>query len=831
MPTVDPTRKRSSGAGPIAGRARRALRAGGSLARLGVDVARDGLTKPAVRMRARYTRRYRGLPIAPDTVLFEAILDDAVRCNPHAILRHMLAEPAFASHTLVWAIRDPRTLERLRREYRDHPNVRFVTRDSGTHMRYLASASHIITNGSLPSYFQRKDGQTVVDTWHGVPIKKMGFEIPNGRIEARNVLRVLAQTDYLLSGSDYETQALFLRGHKLQGIFKGCVIQEGHPRDDLTIDCDRTEYLGRLHAHGLDTDPAKKVVLYAPTWRGESVKEPADTTEDIHRLISALRARLDPERYTVLLKTHQLTAVHLAGDPRFDGLLVPTDLDTNELLGAVDVLVTDYSSVFVDFLVTGRPIVFFIEDLEAYVEERGVYILPADLPGPTARTPEQAAELVARVDGPAPEYAARYEEMRRTLCGREDGHVTERVVDVIFNGATGYDVRSGFARGKKTLLLCAGAFGGNHISRSILALLERIDHARYDVSVLVPYSRSRALRANLLRMPEPVRPFLRVGGSNATIAERFRLRYFGAFGARPVLGWSGYPEDLIQREWARCFGAVEFDVAVDLTGTLPLLAALLADGASKRTFLVERDDIPASGHRGRACTRSIAGRFSGHVPVGDAAFARMVDRELVRADADAYRVESAGGERILVIPDDHTTDAASAQRVVLPRIAGTSFVATTRGFGDQRLILTAFARALAGHPEATMTFIDYEKGAARLEREIAARGLLGHASVAGPRVRLGYIRHCGCFVAPPQTRSLSASLVEAAALDMPTIIAQTALAQDLFGNTGRLVDPREDAIAAAMTSFLEDRLVQGPVDFESYNASALEDFERLIEGS
>lgn len=807
------------------------IRRGASAAWLAVRVASQSLTDAKVRKRARYARYYRRLALAPDTVVFEATLDDAIRCNPRALFLYMLAQPAFSRHTLVWAIKSPSTIDALRSEYRDSRNVRFVRSGSNAHMRHLASAGHIITNGSLPTFFQRKSGQIVVNTWHGVPIKKMGFEIPNGNIEARNVLRVLAQTDYLLSGSGYETEALYLRGHKLRGIFEGSVLEEGHPRDDLTLDCDRIDHAEWLRTHGVRIGYGKKVVLYAPTWRGSRVQQPVDTVDDLLRVVTVLRERLDPDRYTILVKLHHLTAAHLVDDERFEGMLVPTHLDTNEVLGVVDVLVTDYSSIFVDFLVTGRPVVFFIDDLEEYVAERGVYILPKDLPGPVAATPEETADLISRSDVVLEPFRACYREMRRELCGKEDGHATERVVDVIFNGATGYATRTGLDAGRTKVLLSVGGFGEGHASRSILALLCSIDHARYDVSIFSPFARTRTLTRNLLRIPASVRPFLRVGGSNATALERVRQTFFARFGARRLLGLDGYPRELFRREWERLFGAVGFDIAIDVAGTKPVHAAVLAEGESSRRYFVERDDLSASDLNKQSSVVSISDRFTARLAPEEAPFVRMVDPAIVRADAAECEVESAAGVRVLLVANERDSEPSLPSRTILPPVTERSFVVTERDLAAQKLALVAFSKVLPDHPGITLAFVDAGPGAARIGRAAESLGLAPSVLVVCPPSTLAYVSNCGCFVAPPTGLRVSQDLLEAAALGMPTIVARSEAVDDLFAGTGRLVDANAAAIAAAMDAFLRGALEQGAVDLDAYNAVALAAFERLADGA
>ncbi|WP_242443778.1 CDP-glycerol glycerophosphotransferase family protein, partial [Staphylococcus pseudintermedius] len=80
--------------------------------------------------------------------------------------------------------------------------------------------------------------------------------------------------------------------------------------------------------------------------------------------------------------------------PELKPYLVPDFLDTNQLMPAVDLMVTDYSSIFFDFLVTEKPVVFYVPDLKMYQSERGVYIEPSELPGPVTDTIQEVIEMI-----------------------------------------------------------------------------------------------------------------------------------------------------------------------------------------------------------------------------------------------------------------------------------------------------------------------------------------------------------------------------------------------------------------------------------------------------
>jgi CDP-glycerol glycerophosphotransferase len=109
--------------------------------------------------------------------------------------------------------------------------------------------------------------------------------------------------------------------------------------------------------------------------------------------------------------------------------------DGTELMLAADVLMTDYSSMMVDFANTGRPMLFFTYDLDAYEDEiRGFYLddFVGTVPGPLLRTTDDVAEALQGLDGVRDEYAERYAAFRETFCELDDGHAAARVVDRLF---------------------------------------------------------------------------------------------------------------------------------------------------------------------------------------------------------------------------------------------------------------------------------------------------------------------------------------------------------------------------------------------------------------
>jgi CDP-ribitol ribitolphosphotransferase len=141
----------------------------------------------------------------------------------------------------------------------------------------------------------------------------------------------------------------------------------------------------------------KKVILYAPTFRGETVRRAryADLLD-----LDAMHRALGSD-HVLLLKLHPFIR---------DAVTVPEELrefvidasgapDVNELMLVSDVLVTDYSSVIYEFALLGRPIIFLAPDEGAYDQERGFYFdFRAEAPGPIVDTTAEVAALIRAND-------------------------------------------------------------------------------------------------------------------------------------------------------------------------------------------------------------------------------------------------------------------------------------------------------------------------------------------------------------------------------------------------------------------------------------------------
>jgi CDP-glycerol glycerophosphotransferase len=211
--------------------------------------------------------------------------------------------------------------------------------------------------------------------------------------------------------------------------YRGEICEIGSPRNDLLVAGDRDAVTTAVR-ESIGLPPDKKIVLYAPTWRDNEYHGPGLYKFRLRLDVASFPEELRQE-YALLVRRHPNTVDDLLGQGSDFVWDVGNYPDPRDLLVAADVLVTDYSTIALDFANTGRPILFYAYDLAHYRDHlRGFYFdLEADGPGPVLETSAEVADALGDLDSVTEKYRDRYEAVRRTFGHAEDGRATARLVD------------------------------------------------------------------------------------------------------------------------------------------------------------------------------------------------------------------------------------------------------------------------------------------------------------------------------------------------------------------------------------------------------------------
>ncbi|CAL29086.1 glycosyltransferase [Staphylococcus carnosus] len=535
----------------------------------------------------RYAKYYKHNKIKDNYIVYQSRDGKSMTDSPYAVFLYLLSNKNYKHLKHIWVADTKKKKEEFEKIYKHHSNVEFVVKESNDFLNILTTAKYILNNSTFPAYFTKKDNQVYVNTWHGTPIKAMGLDVEDNLIGSQNIIKNFLSSDILLSPNPH-TSKIFKRAFSLDGLYNGNLLEIGYPRIDLTINANKKNVFKHLKQSGIRVSN-REIILFAPTWRGNNVNKPEDSLRDVYRMVMELKNNTD---YQVLVKVHPFVYKTALKYKELKPYLIPDSFDTNELLSVVDLLITDYSSIFFDFLVTDNPIIFYSPDYEEYKNDRGFYIKPDVLPGPSVFDTENLVDAVNKAKINASKYERQYQEFKNLYVPYENGKVTEKLIDTMFSSKKGKSLKT-----KETILIYPGGMKNNGITTSAINLLENIDYEKYDVTIFLNNTHNQEILKNLEQVNENVRIILRKGPLLASTSEKYRDIFVKNRGIKSLLEKIVYPTEAYEREFRKIFGDSDFDYVVDFSGYSMFWSKILLATQSKRKLIYLHSDIKSDMNR------------------------------------------------------------------------------------------------------------------------------------------------------------------------------------------------------------------------------------------
>ncbi len=773
-----------------------------------------------------YTEYLETLPMQDSTVLYESGHGSAVSGSPLQLCKTITTDQRFRGFTHVWVINDPTNVPA---EFRRREDFIFVARDSDLYLRYLATAKYLINDNTFPPYFIRRDGQEYLNTWHGTPLKTLGRDIKGGVMEHKNAARNFLHATHLIAPNQFTADCL-IEKYDVAGIFSGKLAITGYPRVDATLapsDDHKTALRQRL-----GVPDGKKIVLYAPTWRGTLGNKSLDN----ERLIADVEALGKSTDWHLLYRGHAMTSSQAKGK-LLETHTVPASIDTNDLLAIVDVLITDYSSIFFDFIPTGRPIIYYAYDLDQYKEERGLYFDLDAMPGDVCHDVETVVEkLNSLVPSGAPasqlqDYAA----AQRQFCPHDDGRAAARVVEFFFFGENSFEVPNGLDQ-KRNILMFQGSFLPNGITTSYLNLVSHIDSRENNVYVVVD---PEALASEPARMekfgqnPEHVRVIARVGSHVLTPEERWVVDKFNSQNSVDAQEMWDVVDRAFEREFRRVFGTAAFDSIICFEGYARFWVALFGNAPlseAKKSVYLHNDMHKEWKNRFPYLEANFRmyNRFDSLISVTESVAEENINQLMQPFDLDpesfTFCNNLVNPQETLLLAEEpldsgiaEWLDEGDTLFVTLGRLSPEK--------GHAKLI-TAFSALAAEQPSARLVILGDGPLLGSLQELIAELGLEGRVLLAGRRLNpFAILKSADCFVFSSDYEGQGLVVLEALILDRPVIstdvVGPRSVLEDGYG---LLVDNSVDGLVDGFRKFFTGQIPHRKLDYELYQKEALDKF-------
>ncbi len=252
----------------------------------------------------------------------------------------------------------------------------------------LATAKYVFMNDNfMPlGYLNFREEAVIVQLWHAEgAFKKFGLDIEQpADIRARE-LAANGKLSYVVCSSsgvaDIYSSAF--------GVPREKVLPIGSPRADVLLAADNAAALRAEFETKYPQCKGKKIVLYAPTFRDDPQLDAQFLSSfDYNKFEAALG-----DTHCLLVRLHP----QIHGSARIDGAIDVTDYKSvNELTLVSDLLITDYSSICMDFVLLDKPCVFFAPDLDEYTSARPFYFdYRSYVPGRIAVNMSELVDAVA----------------------------------------------------------------------------------------------------------------------------------------------------------------------------------------------------------------------------------------------------------------------------------------------------------------------------------------------------------------------------------------------------------------------------------------------------
>lgn len=395
-----------------------------SLALWYTDEAQFKRTYNIARGKSKYNEICENEKIDEKMVFFESFLGKNYSGNPKYIYEEMLRNNKFNNYKFVWSYSGESP-----NEIPGNPII--VNREDEKYYEYLARSKYWVNNILFPVH-RKREGNKYIQTWHGTPLKKLGFdiEIEGPEVLARENFYLESRNwDYLISANEYSSK-IFRRAFK----YKKDILEFGYPANDIFYQEEFKKKTKGLRKK-LGIPKNKKVILYAPTWRDNKSVNSWEHSFSLKFDIDKFYKHLKDE-YVLILRMHHLIAESIEIDKKHERFVYDLSKydDIQELYMLSDILVTDYSSVFFDFANSKKPILFFAYDFEEYkYNVRGFYLdMEKDLPGPIINNENELLDSIKNIDLVIASYKTKYEDFYNSFCKLEKGNASKEVINKVF---------------------------------------------------------------------------------------------------------------------------------------------------------------------------------------------------------------------------------------------------------------------------------------------------------------------------------------------------------------------------------------------------------------
>jgi CDP-glycerol glycerophosphotransferase len=324
--------------------------------------------------------------------------------------------------TYVWAVNKANMLPP---EYSEIKTVKFL---SFSYFIHALSAGYVIYNSMVKCYLPFRKKQIIVNTWHGGgAYKKMGLDAEPYQKDYMSMKVAREKTARMVTHIISACEKFTAVSSKVWTVSREKYMSIGMPRNDIFFT--KVDSINKKTKSNLKLDVNKKIVMYAPTFRGHYRNaDPIAFSLNLTYLKQALKDKFSSD-FIILYRSHIYDRSEFTIASK-DAIIVSDYPDMQELLCISDILITDYSSSIWDFSFTFKPCFIYAPDLFKYNKITDFYTPIEEWPFPLAETNEKLVKNIIDFDKDV--YIKAVKKHHSDLGSYENGTACEQFFKVLF---------------------------------------------------------------------------------------------------------------------------------------------------------------------------------------------------------------------------------------------------------------------------------------------------------------------------------------------------------------------------------------------------------------
>ena len=696
-----------------------------------------------------------------------------------------------------------------------------------TATKILEKAKYIFTDSGIRPKYVKKQGQIFVNTWHGTPLKIMGFENTAEEHRIGNVQHPLLSSDYLIYPNDYMMEKM-LKGYMIEKIYPGKILLEGYPRNSVFFDNAKQKEFKKLYGY-----ENKEVFVYMPTFRGILMERRDDEQKDeINEYLTQIDDKLS-DNQVLLVKLHVYNQSKIDFTKFSHIEEFPLDYETYDVLNMADILITDYSSVFFDFANTRRKIILFNYDEEDYMSYRGTYFSLSDLPFPKVQNVD---DLIDELNSDK-----NYDDgaFMDKFCTYDRPDAVKYICRHIIKGEKSCCEKT-VSNGKENILLFAGALYNNGITSSFLNLLNNIDRTKYNY--FITFSQwDDFIKENheeiFKKIPDDVEflPFR----FHVTPTIKEKMDYNKYYLSKEPVEFTDRLHNLFKRSFVKQYPNIKFKAIIDFDGYNNNVSLIFSNSGAKNLVWVHNDMVQEHEFkpiRNINVLKDVYQQSDKVISVSPDLIEHTnqicgcKDKIHVVHNINNYEKILENSECEIQI-DENTTVYNNDIHEVLKR-PGKKFITIGRFSpekGHERL-LKAFNDFCEKYPDSQLIIIGgygdlWQKTQELCDSVKYSKNITLINNISNP---MPILKQCDLFVVSSFYEGWPMVIMEADTLNIPIIATDIVGTQWMKDYGGYIIEPSQEGILKGLYDYMDGKVKPLNIDYEKYNKTAIDEYYSVL---